>query len=72
MDPQLKPYFDAVEQSKQDVANKTGVLTNAQTELETAQRAVSQAEVALEAAKAQNKTDGESLVQAVKTVYGVA
>ena len=72
MDPQLQPYFSAVEQSKQDVNNKTLVVTNAQTALANAQAALTQAENDLTAAKAQNQKDGENLVQAVKTIYGVA
>jgi hypothetical protein len=71
MDEQLKPYFAAVEQSKQDVANKTLAVTNAQTALTAAQAAVDLALQDLETAKATNKTDGENLVTAVKNVYGV-
>jgi hypothetical protein len=71
MDEQLKPYFAAVEQSKQDVANKTLAVTNAQTALTAAQAAVDLALKDLDNAKATNKTDGENLVTAVKNVYGV-
>ena len=57
MDPQLAPFFTEVEAAKSDLAAK--------------EAALAQLTVDVDTARARKKTAGETLIKAVRTVYGV-